>query len=54
MSALLAEDARVVAEHPNSGAEMRFGVVDGELRAPDWLVHFALPFRHWYDDLVHT
>ena len=54
VSALLAQDARVVAGHPNSGAKMRFGVVDGELRAPDWLVHFALPFRRWYDDLVHT
>lgn len=54
VSALLGQDARMVAKHPNSGAELRFAVVDGELRAPDWLVHFALPVRRWYDDLVHT
>lgn len=54
VSALLGQDARMVAKHPNSGAELRFAVADGDLRAPDWLVHFALPARRWYDDLVHT
>ena len=54
VSALLGQDARMVARHPIAGEEMRFAVVDGELRAADWLVHFALPVNRWYDDLVHT
>lgn len=52
--ALLGEDGEIRARHPNSGEELRFAVVAGELRAPPWLVHFSLPVRRWYDDLIHT
>lgn len=55
VSAMLAQDARIVAKHPNTGEELHFAVEKGELRAPkSWLVHFALPVRRWYDDLIHT
>lgn len=32
----------------------RNAIVDGELRGDEGLVHFPLPFRRWYDDLIHT
>ena len=55
VSALLEQDARMVAQHPNTREEMSFAVVNGDLNAPDsWQVHFALPVRRWYDDLIHT
>ena len=55
VSALLEQDARMVAQHPNTGEELSFAVVNGALNAPDsWRVHFALPVRRWYDDLIHT
>ena len=55
VSALLEQDARMVAQHPNTREELSFAVVNGALNAPDsWRVHFALPVRRWYDDLIHT
>lgn len=55
VSAMLDRDARMVAKHPISGEALHFAVEKGELRAPEnWLVHFALPVRRWYDDLIHT
>ena len=32
----------------------RYAIVDGDLTGDDGLVHFPVPFRHWYDDLIHT
>ena len=55
VSALLEQDARLVAKHPNTSEVLEFAVVNGALRAPpSWRVHFALPVRRWYDDLIHT
>ena len=55
VSALLEQDARLVARHPNTGETLEFAVANGALRAPaSWRVHFALPVRRWYDDLIHT
>ena len=31
-----------------------YEVKDGRLQAGDLLVHFAVPFRQWYEDQVHT
>ena len=53
--AMLGADARIEARHPLTGERLEYAVEAGELRAaPDWLVHFAKPFRHWYDDIVDT
>lgn len=55
VSAMLDRDAHMVAKHPISGEALHFAVEKSELRAPkSWLVHFALPVRRWYDDLIHT
>ena len=52
--AMLGQDADVEARCSPRGEPMRFSVRAGELQAEDALVHFALPFRRWYDDLVET
>lgn len=52
--AMLGQDADVEARCSPRGETMRFSVRAGELQAEDALVHFALPFRRWYDDLVET
>ena len=53
--AMLGADARIEARHPLSGENVEYGVEQGKLigghRA---LVHFAKPFRQWYDDIVDT
>jgi hypothetical protein len=52
--AMLASDARIEA---SSGGDepLRYAIENGQLQADDrFVVHFPLPFRVWYDDLVHT
>ena len=53
--AALGGDAMVEARRPLDGETLRFGLVAGELVGDvDLVVHFALPFRRWYDDLADT
>ena len=53
--AMLHADARIEARHPIDGGLIEYAVEAGQLRnCHDCLVHFALPFRHWYDDIVDT
>jgi len=53
--AMLGADARIEARHPLTGARLELAVVGGGLSGcSEYLVHFALPFRQWYDDIVDT
>jgi hypothetical protein len=52
--AMLHADAQIEAMYSPSGERVTYTIESGKLIAPDVLIHFALPFRHWYDDLVHT
>jgi hypothetical protein len=37
-----------------SGEPIRLRVRDGQIGSADALVHFLVPFRQWYDDLLST
>jgi hypothetical protein len=52
--AMLHADARIEAVLPASRETMTYAIVSGALQAAPGVVHFALPFRRWYDDLIHT
>lgn len=52
--AMLHADARVEATYALSGAAASYAIIQGRLVAHDDMVHFPLPFRRWYDDLIHT
>ncbi len=53
--AMLGDDAQIEALHPLTRQPIRFAIRGGQLvGAEDGLVHFAQPFRHWYDDIVET
>ena len=53
--AMLDRDAAIEARHPLTGDILRYSIEAGRLRgARGLLVHFAHPFRHWYDDIVET
>lgn len=52
--AMLHVDARIEAVLAHSGQTATYAVERGTLRADGEAVHFPLPFRRWYDDLVHT
>jgi hypothetical protein len=51
--AMLAADAQIEAV-TSAGDVLHYAVEDGRLRSGGGLVHFALPFARWYDDLIHT
>lgn len=52
--AALHADARVEAETANDGKPIHLAVTDGRVTGWDGGVHFAFPFRRWYDDLILT
>jgi hypothetical protein len=52
--AMLHRDAQVEVVFAHTGEAIGYAIESGELKAADSLVHFALPFRRWYDDLIHT
>lgn len=53
--AMLGSDAQIEALHPLTRQPIRFAISAGQLvGAEGGLVHFAQPFRHWYDDIVET
>jgi hypothetical protein len=53
--AALHADADVGAEYAEDGSPARLSVEDGRLRGEGGgFVHFPLPLRRWYEDLVFT
>jgi hypothetical protein len=52
--AALHNDAEIEATCAHSGDPVSITVKDGRVSGNDELVHFLVPFRHWYDDLVFT
>ncbi len=52
--AMLAADAEVIATIYGVAEPVSYGIREGQLYGQDGLVHFAVPFSHWYDDLIHT
>lgn len=55
--AMLHTDATIDTVYTGSGEPAlpaHYAIVDGALQGDDGLVHFPLPFRRWYDDLIHT
>jgi len=52
--AALHSDADVEAVCAQSGERIMLQVRSGKVSKSDALVHFLVPFKHWYDDLVHT
>ena len=52
--AMLKQDARIKTACPDCGTGLSLSVSAGSLRAPDGLIHFALPARRWWDNIVFT
>ena len=55
--AMLGSDATIEAAYTSAEeaeGQARYAIVDGNLHGDDGVVHFPLPFGHWYDDLIHT
>ena len=52
--AALHADAQIEAETGDDGQPVRITVRAGSVQGWDGIVHFAVPFSRWYDDLVAT
>ena len=55
--AMLGADATIEAVYTGADGSQtpaHYAIVNGALRGDDGVVHFPLPFRRWYDDLIHT
>ena len=51
----LHDDGRIEAACPDCGEQLELEVRDGELvRGRELLVHFVVPARRWWDDIVFT
>ncbi len=53
--AMLGGDAQIEARHPTTRETIQYAIENERLCGADgYLVHFAQPFRNWYDDIVET
>ena len=52
--AMLHADARIEAGCPDSTEPVTLVVEGDHARENGEIIHFPLPFQHWYDDLIHT
>ena len=52
--AALHADAEIAATYGEDGSDFALTVEDGAITNSAAVVHFQVPFRRWYDDLVHT
>ncbi len=54
VAALHASSASIESICTASGARIHLSVADGQVVSAGEVVHFLVPFRQWYDDLVAT
>ena len=52
--AMLGDEGSVTSLCPDCGDELTLGVRAGEIERSDYVVHFALPAGHWWDDIGYT
>lgn len=49
--AMLDSDGVLTSLCPDCGDELRLEINDGQLQSSRYLVHFAVPAAHWWDDI---
>lgn len=52
--AALKQDAFVEAFYSDTQDTVSFEVIGDDVRHSEGAIHFPLPVRQWYDDLIHT
>jgi hypothetical protein len=52
--AMLGSDGSVTCPCPDCGDDLRLEIRDGQLSDSDYVVHFAVPAAHWWDDIGFT
>jgi Alkylmercury lyase len=49
--AMLGDEGTVSSLCPDCGEELNLVVRDGEIEPSDYVVHYAVPAAHWWDDI---
>ncbi|MEA2575825.1 MAG: hypothetical protein QOH93_3123 [Chloroflexia bacterium] len=52
--AMLHQDAVITTTCGDCGERMQLSVEGGKLAPAEGIIHFAIPARHWWDNLVYT
>ena len=52
--AMIGKDATVAASCACCNFDMPLHISQGKLQEKSGTIHFAVPARHWYDDIVFT
>ncbi|WP_420629510.1 organomercurial lyase [Candidatus Leptofilum sp.] len=52
--AAMQQDATMTAIYEDSGEISKFTVKNGQLQPGEGVIHFPLPVKQWYDDLILT
>lgn len=52
--ALLKQDARIRTSCADCGLALDLSIVDGALQAAEGIIHFALPARRWWENIVFS
>jgi hypothetical protein len=52
--AMLRSDARISTSCACCGAQLVVDILGGSLQSSSGLIHFAIPARHWWDNIVFT
>jgi hypothetical protein len=54
IAAMTGQDGRIVTSCGDCGAAMEVRISSGAVRYEEGLAHFAIPARHWWDDIIFT
>ena len=52
IAAMLAQDARIKTACGDCGTALELLIVDGQVQGDAGIIHFALPARRWWEDIV--
>ncbi len=52
--AMLHRDARIIAACGDCGEAMQLNIEGGSLAPAEGIIHFAIPARRWWDNIVYT
>jgi hypothetical protein len=54
IAAILKQNAHIRTACADCGVALELSVIDGSLQAARGIIHFALPARRWWDNIVFT
>jgi hypothetical protein len=52
--AMLGDEGRVTCLCPDCGEELTVRVRDGQVEPHGYVIHYAIPAAHWWDDIGYT